>query len=270
MPEELDRSHSTPLYQQIKQRLREMAFQAQPGQKLFTDEELAGLFRVSRMTVRQAVQEIVREGYLYRVRGVGTFLKPPQVKGQVTAIERFFHEWSLQGRNAVVEVTGFEQVPCPLAQSLQLGVAPGDPVLYTGRLRYVDGLPMAVDHRYLPMNFGRVLSREDVASRSIFEVIQERLGLPSVWARNELQAVPANVEDAERLRVAPGTPLMMRRVTIYTHEDQPFLIGTSAYRGDLFVYTFDVPGEDYRVRVDMKPESRGVTSGEKTRKTDSR
>ncbi|MCL5046366.1 MAG: GntR family transcriptional regulator, partial [Actinobacteria bacterium] len=246
----LDRSNSRPLYQQIKERLREMAIHAQPGQKLFTDEELAGLFKVSRMTVRQAVQELVQEGFLYRVRGAGTFLKPPQVKGQVTEIERFFYEWSLQGRNTAVEVTDFEEVPCPFAPALQLGIAPETPVFYTGRLRYIDGIPLAVDHRYLPMTFGRLLSREDVASRSIFEVIQERLGLPSVWARNELQAVPSSAEDAELLRIAPGTPLMMRRVTIYTHENQPFLAGTSAYRGDLFVYTFDVPGGDHRVRVE--------------------
>lgn len=246
----LDRSDPRPIYQQIKERLREMAARSKPGEKLFTDGELANLFGVNRLTVRQAVQELVHEGFLYRVRGVGTFLRPVQLRGQVTGLERFFQEWGLQGYDTTVELTAFEPRPCPLPAALLLGLQPGEIITYVGRVRYVHGTAVAVDHRYLPMAFGTHLKREELSTRLIFEVIQERCGVPAVRARNELQAVGAPAEEARLLRIPVGTPVMQRRGTAYTHQNQPFMATVSIYRGDLFAYTFEVPSGEHRVHVE--------------------
>src|SRR6185437_17137686 len=71
----LDRGSPIPLYLQIKQYLKRRISAWEPqDDKFFTDAELCGMFHVSRMTVRQAVQELVDDGLLKRARGIGTFL----------------------------------------------------------------------------------------------------------------------------------------------------------------------------------------------------
>src|SRR5260221_4717783 len=73
----LERSSPIPLYMQIKQYLTGEIAAADPrSDKFYTDSELCNMFGVSRMTVRQAVQELVAEGLVKRSRGVGTFIKP--------------------------------------------------------------------------------------------------------------------------------------------------------------------------------------------------
>ncbi|MBC7105150.1 MAG: GntR family transcriptional regulator, partial [Firmicutes bacterium] len=118
--EPLDRRSPVPLYSQIQEQLRRYILQRQresSGEgpvRFYTDDELAGIFKVSRMTVRQAVQELVNEGLLYRVKGLGTFISPPQVQGQLKEIERFVDEWSVQGKDIQVEVLAHKIVPCPV------------------------------------------------------------------------------------------------------------------------------------------------------------
>lgn len=220
-----------------------MARRHQPGQRLFTDEELSAMFGVSRLTVRQAVQELVQEGLLYRVRGVGTFVSPPQIRSRFRSIERFFEEWSGQGRAIEVELLAFEEQPCPDPYAEPLRLPPGAPVLFVGRLRRVDGIPTALDRRYLPLQFGRAVTRDDVVSRPLFEAVTERLAVPVVRGNNELQAVAASDEEADLLRIAPGEPILLRRMVLYSEEGIPVVAGTTAYRGDLFIYSFDSTAE---------------------------
>jgi GntR family transcriptional regulator len=245
----LDRKSPLPLYSQIKEQLltliQEMAGQpAEKGsQKLYPEEALTEMFGVSRMTVRQAVQELVNEGLLYRVRGVGTFINPPHVSGQLQEIECFVEEWSLQGKKIDVVVSAIKVVPAPREWAARLGLPANAPVLYIQRRRFADGMPVALDDRYLPAEMAEIVSPKDVQEESIFLTLARKGKMVIEKADYEISAKAASRQEAALLDLKPGAPLLARKLVIYAAPNRPVITGLSLYRADLFVYSVSVPSK---------------------------
>jgi len=242
----LDRKSPLPLYSQIKEQLltliNQMAEQADKGpHKLYPEETLTERFGVSRMTVRQAVQELVNEGLLYRVRGVGTFINPPHVSGQLREIERFVHEWELQGKKILVVVSAYEIVPGPREWTARLGLPLHTPVLYIARRRYADDMPLALDDRYLPAEMADIVSMADVQQESIFLTLARKGKMIIGKADYEIGAKAASRQEAALLDIKPGDPLLERRLVIYAAPRRPVITGLSLYRADLFTYSISLP-----------------------------
>lgn len=243
----LDRNSPMPLYSQIKERLlaiiQEMAEEpAENGpHKLYPEETLTEMFGVSRMTVRQAVQELVNEGLLYRVRGVGTFINSPQVSGQLQEIERFVDEWSLQGKTIDVMVSAYQIMPAPREWAVSLGLKEKEPVLYIQRRRFADRMPVALDDRYLPGEMADIVTPADVQQESIFLTLARKGNMVIEKADYEISAKAASREEAALLDLKPGCPLLARRLIIYAAPRRPVITGLSLYRADLFTYSVSVP-----------------------------
>ncbi|MBI4642451.1 MAG: GntR family transcriptional regulator [Deltaproteobacteria bacterium] len=249
MLKSLDRKSPLPLYSQIKEQLltliQEMAGQpAEKGpHKLYPEETLTEMFGVSRMTVRQAVQELVAEGLLYRIRGVGTFIKPPHVSGQLQEIERFVEEWSLQGKKIDVVVSAFKIVSAPLEWATRLGLSANAPVLYIQRRRFADGMPVALDDRYLPAEMADIVSPKDVQEESIFLTLARKGKMIIEKADYEITAKAASRKEAALLNLKPGAPLLARKLVIFAAPRRPVITGLSLYRADLFTYSVSVPSK---------------------------
>lgn len=244
----VQRDSYLPFYVQIKQQLKEhiqrlKAEASARGQPLtspipfYSDDELVKAFGVSRMTVRQAVDALVQEGLLYRVRGVGTFISPPKIQGQLKRLEAFFEEWALQGKQVSVDIHQLDTRPCPEAAAAWLGVEPGTPILYIKRTRLADGIPTALDERFIPYELGQGITREDVSKEAIFMTLIRKFNVPIGEARIEISAVEAGPEEADLLKVPRGAALLLRNVVMVDDTGKPVLAGRSLYRPDLFKYS---------------------------------
>src|SRR5579872_4397651 len=105
MPMPLLKPRSTiPLWAQIADILRQRIAEGGDAQPDFTDAALVAEFKVSPMTVRQAVQELVVEGLLVRQRGRGTFIARTPVRGPLDSLERYLERWRFPGRDFRVEI----------------------------------------------------------------------------------------------------------------------------------------------------------------------
>jgi GntR family transcriptional regulator len=235
--EALDRTGGPPLYVQLRERIRKLAEGAEPGQRLFSDDELAARFDVNRLTVRHAVEELVAQGLLTRIRGVGTVVNERPVRSRFRYVERFFSEWSEQGRRIDVELLAFERRPCPLPYADWLHLPTEADVQYVARRRWVDEEPMAVDDRYVRLEYAHVLTRVDIVVRPLFETISAQLGLDIIDGYNELQAIRAG-NDSAPLELTEADPVLRRRLVLYTEGRAPVLAGETRYRGDRFSYCF--------------------------------
>ncbi|MCL6561478.1 MAG: GntR family transcriptional regulator [Firmicutes bacterium] len=239
-----DRSSSIPLHLQIKTRILEMVRQTPPEDRakaLFTETALAAHFGVNRLTVRQAVTELVREGVLYRVRGKGTFISPPKVEGQLQHIEHFLEEWREQQHDPQCEVLfyGWVAVPEPYAEWLQM--TPGSKGLCFRRLRRLQGVPLALDVRYLPPFFGHLLQHEDIVEHPAIDAIVARTKLAIQRVEMHIEAVAAGVAEAAWLAVEEGAPLLRRSIIIAVGSGEPAIAGWSLYRGDRYRYRVVLP-----------------------------
>jgi GntR family transcriptional regulator len=237
-PIELDRASPVPLYLQIKQFLsREIAVWERRNDKFYTDSELCDMFQVSRMTVRQAVQELVDDGLLKRSRGVGTFVVAHRLEERLSPLGGR-SVWAEAGRPIRLELLNYEAVPCPAGFAEDLGIARSAPVRYIFRLRSAGAVPVALDHRYVPFSIGGVLTQADAES-SILRGFFERYEMSH--AEIHLEATAAGKEEERWLAVPLGAPLMLRRMRYLTKDGLAVLAGYTVYRADLVRYSIHMP-----------------------------
>lgn len=236
----IDRSSPLPLYVQIKRRLLQMiASWDRVDLRFHTDDELCQLFKVSRMTVRQAVQALVNEGHLTRIRGIGTFVGSGKVDERFTPDMDFIDQWADRGRPLVMTLRRLERMPCPAAYQGPLGVAQGGEVLYLERLRTSGGIPISIDYRYIVADYADVFDRKSVERFSLLDLLKKRVELDRGVMR--IEATAANPDTAEILEVLPNDPVLGRHLVYLDANDRPVMAGYSIYRADQARYVVTVP-----------------------------
>lgn len=230
----VDRSSPLPLYAQIARRLVAEVSRSAAEARFYGDEEVAQRFDVSRMTARQAIQQLVDEGFLRRVKGIGTFVAPGKIEERPLA--SFFDGAASDGRPMSVRVLALGTAP-------NEGVPP-DPGLganpvYVARLRLVGVVPIVLDHRYLPKALGQKLKRRDAETRSLLDWLKQSVDLDHV--EMQVEALGADGDSAKHLRVLPGEPALVRHLRYIAKDGSVVMSGRSVYRGDVVRYGFSVP-----------------------------
>ncbi len=222
-----------PLYEQITRLLlAEIRAVRGPSRRLGSDSDLMKRFGVSRMTIRTAVDELVRQGLVKRIQGKGTFVvQPASVEVRLDGLERFLQEWHEPHLGAHVKILIFRKEPATAAIAQALKVATGSRVLHVRRLREADDGPIVVDDRFVPAWCWRGLTREDAARRSLFVSIEEQSGIRTATVEQRIRAVLATAAEAKLLSAPAGTAVLERTVVFMTSDAKPTLCGRSVYIG---------------------------------------
>ncbi|MPY66776.1 GntR family transcriptional regulator [Deinococcus sp. SDU3-2] len=183
------------------------------GLPLPSEPQLAREFEVSRMTARRAIDELEREGYVYRVQGAGTFPTGKRFRQGMFRV-RPFKEWARHPdhRTHVLRALTVGATP-EIAAVLHLNA--GDPVLYVHRLRTAGDEALVIEKRYINSALAPSLLDHDLSSESIHEVMIG-LGVPITRVEQNLEAVNLRQEEAELLRVPLGTAAFLLRRTSYS------------------------------------------------------
>ena len=138
-----------PLYRQVQNGIENLIRTGSSKKPLpLTDAQLAERFGVSRITVRRAVDELVDAGVLYRLQGVGTFVRPGKLSEKLT-LNSFLDSWTRKDLRSEVRVGAFEQVPANAELAENLNVRVGDTLVYVQRLRFQKKALVAIDDRYM-------------------------------------------------------------------------------------------------------------------------
>src|SRR5215475_7726467 len=125
-----------PLYRQVQTGIEELIRDnPSPAELPLSDVQLSERFGVSRITVRRAVDELVDAGILYRIQGIGTFVRPRKFHEKLT-LNSFLDAWIQRAGKFDVRVAAFEKVQADKMVSDSLNVLPGTELVYVQRLRY--------------------------------------------------------------------------------------------------------------------------------------
>jgi GntR family transcriptional regulator len=246
---ELVTNGPVPLYEQItKLLLSEVLANGTAPRRLGSDNALMARFGVSRMTIRSAVDELVRKGLVQRIQGKGTYVVDPRsVEVRLDGLERFLQEWHEPHLHTRARILSFRAIAATASITQTLRSAPGSRVLHVRRLREADDGPIVIDDRYVPAWCMRGLTREDAAKQSLFVSIESHSGIRTETVEQTISAVLTNDAEAKLLKVPPGTSVLERRVVFMTADLRPTLCGRSIYRGD-------------RVQFQLRASRRGALS----------
>jgi GntR family transcriptional regulator len=228
----------TPLYHQLKQIVRAEIERGvyHPGDRLPTEVELMQRYGVSRITVRQALDELDAEGVIVRRHGKGTYVAEKCIEQDLVRLTDFVEDMELASLSPSSQVLAFFHEPANPSVAQALAVTTGDEVVRVDRLRLANGRPIAYDTTWLPLRFGLLLSQDALAHETIYHILETRYNIPVEAGTFHITAVSASAEQAQLLEVTPGSGLLLIERVSYTIGNVPVYIQQRYYRPDRVSY----------------------------------
>jgi len=229
-----DTDSPIPYHFQIRDLLKQEIADGAYQEKVPSERELMERFSVSRTTIREAINHLVNDGILEKVHGKGTFIKR----------NKQVHEW-LHAINSLTDTVK------------QMGMKPGSKLLFSGvvnppasiatsmksnslhlikRLRTADGEPIAIESHYYMPELGASLEKYDLHNITIYEVLENDLGVTMHEAEQAITCKPLQNEDAEKLELEAGVNGLVVTRLIKDPSGQPIEYYTSVVKPEMYVF----------------------------------
>jgi GntR family transcriptional regulator len=220
-----------PKHEQLRGRLTELAARLPAGSPLPGERQLCVEHGVSRITVREAIGQLVSEGVLVRVRGKGTFVAERAARSRLHLAS--FHEdmrrLGLRPSTVVLDVA--RSVPPP-ATRRALELPPGAEAWHVRRLRLADDQPMSIDDAWYEAGVLPGLDRQDLTG-SLYTLLADEYGCTIDRAEQTVRAAEADRGTGVLLGVPTGRPVLVFDRVSYSG-GRPVEHAESTYRGDRY------------------------------------
>jgi GntR family transcriptional regulator len=240
------------LYVQIQRDLRTKIETGQwpIGAKISPEPELQKTYGASRGTVRRAVDELARQGYVVKKPGKGTFVlsASPILQKRLGELASFTQQLSARGLTPTTRLLSAERIRAAEAEGRVregFGLTGEAEVIRIRRLRLGDGVPFAIQSVYLlPASCPGILE-EDLSQ--LFLLYETRYRVRISVADEIIRVSRAAEDDAAFLEIAPGDPVVIRDRISLTQDEEPFEVLHSVDRGDRFQYRYQIVADSTRL-----------------------
>jgi GntR family transcriptional regulator len=218
---------------ETRERVLELIEELGVGDAIPSERQLGLDFSVSRLTVRAALDELVREGYLVRRRGAGTFVAEPKVVKGID-ITSFSDDMRARGLTPASRTIDLRTIPAGARLGRILHVSPSEPVVAVKRLRLANGEPMAIELLHVRSSLVPGLTAADLEENSFYDLLESRWEVAIVGGTQTVEPTVTNDEESEALGVPLHSPaLLFERVTRAATGDVVEYT-SSTYRGDRY------------------------------------
>jgi GntR family transcriptional regulator len=230
-----------PLYYQIKHTIRNSISNKElsPGERIPSTYQLADRFKVNHLTVRQAIDELVQEGFLVSKRGLGTFVSDNKnlIHSLSIEITGFMDEIFYEIQKAKTVSVVINEIPATPVVRESLALSPAEKtVIQIKRVRLLREQSFNYAVNYLPVNIGSKIIEEDLYKKPLLQILEQDLKIQFTDSYQTIQASFADQEVSNQLNVPSGSPILFIERIIYTKKNKPVEILHASYRGDLFKY----------------------------------
>ncbi|MBT2215987.1 UTRA domain-containing protein [Virgibacillus dakarensis] len=208
-------------------------------EKLPSERELCAIYDLSRITVRQALQELEREGYIYKLHGKGTFVAPKSYNQDLVKLYSFTEEMRQMGKRPTTQVLSFQEMAVDERLAGKMGLAPLDEVYQVVRLRLADNEPLMYETSYLPKKTFPNLTEAEFNKRPMYDIFLDDYQMGVTKAIERFSATSVRQKEAEHLRIVTNQPAMLIKRFAY-HNESLIEYTISVARGDKFDYTVEL------------------------------
>lgn len=211
----LDRSDARALHEQLTDRLLyEFLPKRDVGDRIPTEHEIVEILGVSRVTVRRAIDTLVKRGILVRRRGKGTFVAraKPKIVYEIDRIGPFLDAIAASGETAEALLLDFNWVH---GESVPSCFPPRSSALVYSRVYVTEGAPHALLQISVPQRIGEHISRADASSSGIYKLLRERVGAIPARANFSISTEMPNADLVRKLKTSPTSPLLVVERTSY-------------------------------------------------------
>jgi GntR family transcriptional regulator len=210
-----------------------------PGDRIPSERELSERFGISRMTMRKAIDRLVRQHVLERRGTSGTYIPVP-------VIERPFDDLESHSISEIVERSGgvpgsklmfFESAEATERVAERLGIKAGSPLIVIRRLRTVNELPFCVETSHLPADRVPGLAADDLlGGQSLYHLLKARFNIDIGPGESTIAVARATAQEAQLLGLKPETPTLIYRSVVLDRQSRPIEYLTSVNHPQLVVF----------------------------------
>ncbi len=231
-------SRQAPLYHWLSETLREEIAQGayKPGDALPTEHDLMRHYSLSSTTVRRAVQDLAREGLIYRKAGKGTFVMRTRLEEHLSRLTSFSQQMRSRAISPSFRLVGVKRSVPPAEVARTLGLAVEQEATYIERILVGNGEPIGLTQGYWRSEVGELLVKFDLNQVGLYEAMENTLGIPLVEAEESISAGVADADVAKKLDIQRKSPLLVQRRVSYTHDMRALEHTTTFYRADRYEY----------------------------------
>ncbi|MGE7767008.1 phosphonate metabolism transcriptional regulator PhnF [Peribacillus sp. NPDC096540] len=237
----IDKNSPLPIYfqieEQIKRQIESGEFQAHNA--LPSEREYAEKFEISRMTVRQAINNLVNDGYLYRQKGRGTFVADKKLEQQLNGLTSFTEDMKARGLNPSSKLLSFEIIPASKKIANELHISIYAPVYEIKRIRLADDVPMALETVYMSANLIKGLT-EEIINLSLYQYVENYVKLKIDYATQTLESAIASDTEITHLAIPKHSPILFIQRNTFLKDGTPLEYVKSAYRADRYKFTITI------------------------------
>ena len=233
---------SIPLYYQLENILREKIYSGEyaPGDSIPTEDQFIQSYKVSRITVRQALASLEKDGLITRKRGKGSFVTEKQNQLEPMKLTGMIEDIIAMGVKTKTRIInfGFVHPPKKVIESLKLNV--DAKVLRVERIRFIKGAPISYTISYIPPDLAKRISTKDLTIQPILNVLEKKC---KVKISRGFQIIGATVADsriASFLDVMAGAPLLKIERTVFDIKNRPVEDISILYPSDRYHYTVEL------------------------------
>jgi len=240
----LQKKSGIPLYLQIKENLLAKidAGVWSEDSLIPTEAELCEDYGVSKITVREAIKILVKDGRLSRRPGKGTFVTRPKIEQKLNR-HFSFTRWAAQnGLAPASRILRVETAACDRHTAGHLDIAEGEEVTRIERLRLGDNEPLMLETIWVPYRLCPDLHLQDLANVPLNDIIAQEYGLPLVRATESIEAQTADEYAARLLGIEKEVLLLHVEHTTYARDNTIVYFVTSSYRGDRVKFSIELTG----------------------------
>ncbi|HET7657334.1 MAG TPA: GntR family transcriptional regulator [Bacillales bacterium] len=234
MEKTIEHGSFIPLYYQLEEILKEKIESGNwsSGDKIASEHELMKQYKVSRNTVKKALDDLVREGLLERIQGKGTFVSKPKIEQSLTGFYSFSKVLKEKGMNPEDIIISIKEVEAKSSIARQLDIREGEFVHELKRLRCANGEPIIFETSYIPKSFVPDLHPEQLDQVSLYDFMEEEYGIIVSKAKEIFEPVLLRDYESHYLKVEDGLPALLLDRVAYNVEGKPVEFCRSIVRGD--------------------------------------
>jgi GntR family transcriptional regulator len=218
---------------QTRERVIDLIERLGVGRAIPSERQLSVDLGVSRLTVRAALDELVRDGYLLRRRGSGTFVREPKIAQELT-MTSFSEDMRRRGMRPASRTLSLTTTTAGAYLGRRLHVSPSERIVVAKRLRLADGETMAIETLHVPESLVPNLTPSDLEENSFYDLLASRYDITIVGGVQTIEPTVTNEEESNALGVPLHSPAFQFERTTRSEEGSIVEFVRSIYRGDRY------------------------------------
>ena len=236
---------TAPKQNEARERVLDLIEQLSIGDAIPSERQLSADPHMSRLTVRAALDDLVRDGLLVRRRGSGTFVGEPKIAQELT-MTSFSEDMRRRGMVPANRTLSLVVVQAGAHLGRLLMVSPSEPVVVFKRLRLADRETMAIETLHVRQSLIPGLTAEDLEQHSFYELLEGRYGVVMAGGTQTIEPTVTNEEESAALGVPLHSPAFLFERTTRTASGDVVEYVRSIYRGDRYRLVTELAGRTRR------------------------